>query len=81
MITLDWPDLTLPPINLWSLQNYMTLYKCPHCNTQRDTDEIQPQCAHGKAKVNMQAVIVVKPSFQNMAGSSIKKDFVRESYE
>lgn len=77
MSILSWPDLNLPPINLWSLPNYMTLYKCPHCNTQRDTDEIQPQCTHGKAKVNMQVVIVVKPNCQNMAGTSIKKDFVR----
>ena len=81
MTTLDWPDLKLPPLNLLNYPNYMTLYKCPHCNVQRDTDELQPQCMHGKAKVNMQAVIVVKPSYQNMSGSSIKKDFARESYE
>ncbi len=81
MSILSWGEFTLPPINLWSLPNYMALYKYPHCNTQRDTDELQPQCMHGKARVNMQAVIVVKPSFQDMAGSSIKKDFVRKSYE
>jgi hypothetical protein len=67
MNTLVWPDLTLPPINLWSLPNYMSLYKCPHCNVQRDTEELHPQCIHGKAKVNMQAVIVVKPSFKDMS--------------
>lgn len=67
MSILKWSDLTLPPINLWSLPNYMSLYKCPHCNVQRESDELQPQCIHGKAKVNMQAFLPVKPSFKDMS--------------
>lgn len=75
MATLNWPDLTLPPINLHIMPNYI----CPYCRVKAfDLDQEPEPHQHGLAKVKQQVLPDIKTS---LSKSMAERGFVNYDRE